>query len=114
MEIIDTHAHIYSADESVYPMKKDPLRPPEATGHIQHLRRECEINGIAGVALVQTGSAYEWDNRLLADTAVANADWTRGVCTLDPMAEDSSVTEALRTAQRSDNGSISILPFHPA
>ena len=79
MEIIDTHAHIYSADESVYPMKEDPLRPPEGTGDIQHLRRECEINGIAGVALVQTGSAYQWDNRLLADTAAANADWTRGV-----------------------------------
>jgi len=80
---------MYHLDERLYPKKDNPLRPPEGTGTISHLRTEAEANGISRVVLVQTGSAYGWDNRLLADTARENADWTVGVCTLDPSAEDS-------------------------
>ncbi len=86
---IDTHAHIYAGDEATYPMKEDPYRPAAGVGDIEHLRREAASNGIDRVVLVQTGSAYRWDNRLLADTARDHADWTRGVCTLDPTAEES-------------------------
>jgi L-fuconolactonase len=89
MTIVDTHAHIYHEDETLYPKKPDPLRPPEGKGTIEHLKKDIADNGIGRVVLVQTGSAYQWDNRLLADTARANADWVVGVCTLDPAAEES-------------------------
>ena len=87
--IVDTHAHIYHGDETQYPMIEDPFRPSSGIGTIEHLRREAQANGVGRVVLIQTGSAYRWDNRLLADTARANADWTVGVCTLDPAGDDS-------------------------
>ncbi|MEW6750835.1 MAG: amidohydrolase family protein [Candidatus Latescibacterota bacterium] len=89
MRIVDTHAHIYHADEQLYPMKPDPYRPPAGMGTVEHLRRDMAANGVERVVLVQTGSAYRWDNRLLADTADACRDWAVGVCTLDPAAEGS-------------------------
>ena len=87
--IVDGHAHIYHQDETQYPMKEEPFRPVSGQGTIEHLRREAEANGVDRVVLIQTGSAYRWDNRLLADVARANADWTVGVCTLNPEGEDS-------------------------
>jgi predicted TIM-barrel fold metal-dependent hydrolase len=90
MPIVDTHAHIYHEDEVLYPKKPDPLRPPKGKGTIEHLKQNASDNGIGRVVLVQTGSAYQWDNRLLAETARANADWTVGVCTLDPADEESA------------------------
>jgi L-fuconolactonase len=84
METVDTHAHIYHSDESAYPMMDDALRPPPGTGSIEHLREEVRKAGVTRVVLVQTGSAYRWDNRLLSDTAAENREWTAGVCTLDP------------------------------
>jgi len=36
--IIDTHAHIYSPDETAYPTIDDPYRPPAGTGDHDHLR----------------------------------------------------------------------------
>jgi predicted TIM-barrel fold metal-dependent hydrolase len=87
--IVDTHAHIYHGDEARYPMKDEPSRPEPGLGTIEHLRLEVEANGVERVVLVQTGSAYRWDNRLLADTARAHADWAVGVCTLDPEGEES-------------------------
>jgi predicted TIM-barrel fold metal-dependent hydrolase len=83
-QIVDTHAHIYDPDETRYPKIAEPLRPPEGTGDIEHLQREMASAGVARTVLVQTGSAYRWDNRLLADSARAHADWAVGVCTLDP------------------------------
>lgn len=82
--IVDTHAHIYSEDETRYPMIEKPTRPPTGTGTIEHLRRERETHGIDRVVLVQTGSAYKWDNRLMADLARAHPGWTTGVCNLNP------------------------------
>lgn len=87
--IVDTHAHIYSADEEEYPMIAKPYRPPAGTGGIDHLRRERETHDLHRVVLVQTGSAYKWDNRLMADVARNNADWTTGVCNLNPLDADS-------------------------
>lgn len=97
MTIVDTHAHIYHEDEGLYPKKDDPYLPPKGLGTIEHLKREMADNDIGRVVLVQTGSAYQWDNRLLADTARDNADWAVGVCTLDPAAEE-SVDELVRLA----------------
>jgi len=89
METVDTHAHIYHPDETAYPMKPNPLRPPEATGAVARLQREMRLAGVKRTVLVQTGSAYGWDNRLLADTALENRQWAVGVCTLDPASPDS-------------------------
>lgn len=89
MQIVDTHAHIYHPDETAYPKKEDPLRPPEGTGDIGHLKKEAQASGVGRVVLVQTGSAYQWDNRLLGDTAAEQRDWTVGVCTLNPEAQES-------------------------
>ena len=89
MEIIDTHAHPYHPDESVYPMIPDPFRPPPGIGTIEHLRRDTSESGVAKAVLIQTGSAYLWDNRMIADTAAANRDWTTAVCNLDAAAPES-------------------------
>lgn len=93
--MVDTHAHIYHGDETRYPMIDDPFRPEPGIGTIEHLRKEVAEAGVDRVVLVQTGSAYRWDNRLLGDTARENADWTVGVCTLDP-ADAASVGELER------------------
>ncbi|MBS7628216.1 amidohydrolase [Candidatus Bathyarchaeota archaeon] len=84
MDIVDTHVHLYSEDGTRYPMKKDPLRPPAGTGTLSHLRRVTIHAGVTKIVAIQTGTAYLYDNRFLADTVKANRDWMRGVCTLDP------------------------------
>lgn len=84
MYVVDTHAHIYSEDEITYPKVVQPLRPPKGTGTEEHLRREVAANGVYRVVLVQTLTAYRYDNRLLCSVANANRSWTTGVCTLDP------------------------------
>jgi len=84
MRIVDTHAHIYSPDESRYPMIENPLRPPGGTGAIAHLRREMAANGVERVVAIQTSTAYRWDNRFLTESARDNAPWMVGVCTLEP------------------------------
>lgn len=97
LHIVDTHAHIYHPDGTRYPMRAEPLRPPAGTGDIGHLQREMQAAGVARAVLVQTGTAYHWDNRLLADTATTHADWAVGVCSLDPAAPGSG-TELERLA----------------
>lgn len=84
MIIVDTHAHLYHANEIRYPMIANPSRPPEKTGTIEHLRKNMEEAGVGRVVLVQTGSAYKWDNRLMGDTAKANSTDMVGVCNLNP------------------------------
>lgn len=108
--IVDTHAHIYSADEETYPMIARPHRPPAGTGDIDHLRRERDAHGLHRVVLVQTGSAYKWDNRLVADMARENADWTAGVCNLNPA--DPFSPERFEALVRNDN--ICALRLEPA
>ena len=89
MPITDTHAHLYSPDESRYPMIPNPLRPPAGAGTIEHLRREMAAAGVQRVVAVQVSTAYRWENRLLADAVRENAAWMAGVCTLDPENPDS-------------------------
>ncbi|NKB69174.1 MAG: amidohydrolase family protein [Candidatus Latescibacteria bacterium] len=101
MRIVDTHAHVYHSDEGAYPMIAKPFRPPAGSGTIEHLRREARNNGVAGAVLIQTGSAYKWDNRLIADLAAANPDWTVGVCNLDP-AGATSPAELARLVEESN------------
>lgn len=88
--VVDTHAHIYNSDETQYPMIDKPHRPPAGAGDAAHLQREREAHAIHRVVLVQTGSAYKWDNRLLVDTAQALQEWATGVCNLNPADPDSA------------------------
>ena len=84
MLIIDTHAHIYSADEKRYPTIKKPLRPPPGKGPLEDLRQESRANGVTAVCAIQTSTFYRFDNRYILDSSKANPDWVAGVCTLDP------------------------------
>ena len=111
-QIVDTHAHIYHPDETRYPKIADPLRPPEGTGHVGHLQREMTAAGVTRAVLVQTGTAYRWDNRLLADTARAHAAWASGVCTLDPAAAE-SVSTLERLAERYNVRGLRMEPRRP-
>ena len=82
--IVDTHAHIYSADEVAYPVIEKPYRPPAGTGTPERLRREAQAAGVDRVMLVQTTTFYGWDNRFVRDTSAASGEWAAGVCTLNP------------------------------
>ena len=82
--IVDTHAHVYSADEAAYPPIEKAYRPPAGTGGPERLRQEAQAAGVDRVMMVQTTTFYGWDNRFLRDCAAASGDWARGVCTLNP------------------------------
>jgi predicted TIM-barrel fold metal-dependent hydrolase len=82
--IVDTHAHIYSPDEVVYPPIDKPYRPPEGKGTPERLRVVSREAGVDRVMMVQTTTFYGWDNRFVRDTAAASSDWAVGVCTLNP------------------------------
>ena len=82
--IIDTHAHIYSPDETAYPTIDDPYRPPPGTGDPDHLRAEMQAAGVDRAVFVQTSTFYRWDNRYVRDISASSRDWGVGVCTLDP------------------------------
>ena len=111
-QVVDTHAHIYHPDKARYPKVANPLRPPPGTGDIGHLQREMSAAGVTRAVLVQTGTAYRWDNRLLADTATAHADWAAGVCTLDPAAPE-SVSELERLVARYNVRGLRMEPSRP-
>lgn len=82
--IIDCHAHIYGEDEEQYPTVLNPLRPPQATGTVLHLKEEMERAGVRYVTAIQTSTFYRWDNRFTIDASRANSDSFAAVCTLDP------------------------------
>src|SRR5262249_45295976 len=76
MLIIDSHAHIYSDDQKIYPAIAKPLRPPGQTGTLAHLDRERVAAGVRRVLAVQTTTFYGWDNRFLVDAArTHSAGW---------------------------------------
>jgi predicted TIM-barrel fold metal-dependent hydrolase len=78
-------------------MRENPSRPPPGTGSVEHLRRDMQQVGVGRAVLVQTGSVYWWDNRLMAETARANRHDMVGVCNLNPAASE-SVEELERLA----------------
>ena len=82
--IVDTHAHIYSPDESAYPVIEKPYRPPAGTGTPERLREEMRKAGVDRVMMVQTTTFYGWDNTFVRDTAAQSGEWAVGVCTLNP------------------------------
>jgi predicted TIM-barrel fold metal-dependent hydrolase len=95
MLIIDCHAHIYGEDEAAYPPLENPLRPPQGTGTLAHLKREMAAIGARYATAIQTSTFYRWDNRFTADAARANRDLLVGVVTLNP--DDPRSPEMLAT-----------------
>src|SRR3954447_10063747 len=96
MLIIDTHTHIYSADEKMYPPAPkllalgwtgepmtSPKRPP-GRASIESLREQTRNNGVGAACIIQTSTFYRFDNHYVCDSARSNPDWAAGVCTLDP------------------------------
>ena len=84
MLVIDTHAHLFSPDETRYPPRPNPDRPPAGTGTIERLRAEIASAGVRAVTAVQVSGFYGFDNRYILDQSKANPDWIAGVVTLDP------------------------------
>lgn len=84
MLIIDTHAHIYAADEKKYPPIDKPMRPPNGKATVEDLRKACLENGVRAACLIQTSTFYRFDNRYICDASKANPGFAAGVCTLDP------------------------------
>ena len=82
--IIDCHAHLYSGDDSKYPPRENPNRPPAGIGFLKHLKKEMKAAGVRHVTVVQPSSYYHWDNRFTADSSRANSEFMAGVVTLDP------------------------------
>ena len=82
--VIDTHAHIYSEDDSAYPPVPQPRRPPGTSGSLTRLERLMKETGVSRVCIVQPSTYYGWDNRYICDTAVRASGWTAAVCTLNP------------------------------
>lgn len=98
MDIIDTHAHIYSPDEERYPPIEKPLRPPGGKGSLEDLRADMDAAGVSAACIIQTSSFYRFDNRYILDSAKAEPAWTAGVVTLNP--EDPKTPALLKRYRR--------------
>ena len=98
MNIVDTHAHIYSEDVNQYPQISEPYLPPNGHGTIEHLKEETKRNSINKVVVVQTFTAYQHDNRWLIDTVERNRHWLTGVLNLDPF--DIESVEIMKSARQ--------------
>ncbi len=97
MPLVETHAHLYSEDESRYPPAPNPHRPPPGTGSIPHLQRLRQAVGVTHVVAVQTFSFYGHDNRLLLATVGAHPEWMTGVVNL-PSGDPSTPRQLERLA----------------
>ena len=65
------------------------MSPPERHRIGEYLRAEMNAAGVDRAVLVQTGSAYKWDNRLVAAMSLKCREWAVWVCTLGPNGADS-------------------------
>ena len=110
MLIIDTHAHLFSPDETAYPPKENPSRPPSGTGTLERFTEEVERNEVRAATAVQVSGFYGFDNRYVQAVAIKNPHWIAAICTLDPL--DDSAPAVLRRSAR--NGSMRGLRSVPA
>jgi L-fuconolactonase len=102
--LIDTHVHIVSPDEVVYP--RAPAAP--AGGHATAANSAEEMLasapgvGIDRVVLVQSFAAYAFDNRYVLDMAKLYPDRFVAVCGIDPIAAhaESVAKELIRAGAR--------------
>jgi predicted TIM-barrel fold metal-dependent hydrolase len=96
MMIVDTHTHVYSSDETRYPMRDNPKRPPKGTGTLDCLRRDMLENNVDRAVIIHSDSSYGWDNRFVADLLPTCQEFATGVCTLSPFdAENPNLLKTL-------------------
>src|SRR5436305_15203719 len=105
--IVDTHVHVVSNDQDMYP--RDVLIQPDAgnaaigqgltTGSpgewVQDMTGEMLLSlnrqaGIDRTILVQAYSAYKYDNSYTADCAAKYPQHFTSVCILDPCESDAA------------------------
>ena len=96
MNIVDTHAHIYSEDTVKYPQIAKPYLPPSGRGTIDDLLNEKQANDIDRIVVIQTYSTYKHDIRLVLDTVRDHQNWMTGVLNVDPF--DPSSIDILENA----------------
>ncbi len=88
--IVDTHVHVVSNDQQKYPRKVTP----GASGEwVRDMTAETLLSlnvqaGIDKTVLVQTYSAYKYDNSYAADCAAKYPGRFLSVCILDPTRSD--------------------------
>jgi predicted TIM-barrel fold metal-dependent hydrolase len=93
--LIDTHAHIMTIDQSVYPHHTEGQPPATAFFPSRATTAEMMLGGMpsAGVdkvVLVQTTMIHGYDNSYICDTAQKNPSKVAAVCVLDPAAKDNA------------------------
>jgi predicted TIM-barrel fold metal-dependent hydrolase len=91
-DVIDIHPHVIAQDQTKYPLQ--PMGGKQSTWSAQRpmsgarLLEAMDQAGISKAAVVQTSTAYGFDNSFLADTIEAHPDRLTGVCSIDVLAED--------------------------
>ncbi|KAA9160056.1 amidohydrolase [Amycolatopsis acidicola] len=97
--VIDIHPHVISEDRGSYPLKPlggrqsgwSAARPLSGDA----LLRAMDDAGVARAAIVQTSTAYGFDNSYVADVVAAHPGRLTGVCSIDVLAENA--VDVLRT-----------------
>jgi L-fuconolactonase len=90
--IVDTHAHVISADAQRYPLQ--PIGGIQSSWSQAHCVSHEELiaamdeSGIDKAVVVQASTAYGFDNSYLADTVAAHPDRLTGVFAADVLAPE--------------------------
>lgn len=92
MDIVDTHAHVISADETRYPVTPiGGVRSGWSATRPVTFDRFADLTARSGVrqaVLVQSSTTYSYDNRYAADSVARDTGRFAGVCTVDGLAPD--------------------------
>lgn len=83
--IIDTHAHVWSADTTRFPFRPilAHVPAPAVPAPVEQLLQEMDDAGVDVTVLVQP-SVYGWDNRYLMQCLDRWPDRFMGICLVDP------------------------------
>jgi L-fuconolactonase len=91
-DVIDIHPHVIAEDQQRYPLA--PMGGKQSTWSAQRpmsgegLLAAMDAAGVAKAAVVQTSTAYSFDNSFLADTIAQHPERLTGVCSIDVLADD--------------------------
>jgi L-fuconolactonase len=88
--IIDTHCHVVSGNKEKYPQQPNPPAWPLTT--VETMLSMMDESGIGKALLVQTYFTYKYDNRYMAESALAHSNRLLAVAILDPVAPDTPDT----------------------
>jgi L-fuconolactonase len=94
MRYIDIHTHVISTDTATYPLA--PLGGQQSTWSsdrptsAEDLLAAMDEAGVAKAAVVQSSTAYSFDNRYAADSVDKEPGRLAGVCSVDFLAADAT------------------------